>query len=120
MLQFLLTDAQLGDQGTVALNVLAHQVVQQLAPLTDHLVKTPAGVVVVDVDLQVLGQLVDPGGEDGDLYLRGAGIGGMGAVGLDDSGLFVFADHLLFHLSSNMPRAGAGAGESRKLSRGYA
>ena len=49
----LFADAQLGDQSTIALDVLGHQIIQQLAALTDHLVQTTAGVVVLLVDLQV-------------------------------------------------------------------
>ena len=67
-----LSDAELGDEGTVALDVLLGEVVEQLAALTDHLVQATAAVVVVDVDLEVPGQLVDAGGEDGDRS-RGCG-----------------------------------------------
>ena len=52
-----------------------------------------AAVVVVGVDLQVLSELLDAGGENGDLHLGGAGVSGMGAVGLDHGRLFVFTDH---------------------------
>ena len=89
----LFTDAQLGDDGTIPLDVLLGQVVQHLAALTDHLQQAAAAVVVVDVDLQVLGELLNPGGEDGDLDLGGAGVRGMGAVGLDDGRLFVLTNH---------------------------
>ena len=54
---------------------------------------------VVDVYLQVLGQLVDAGGQNGDLDLGRTGVGLMGAVGLDNGRLFVLADHGKFHLS---------------------
>ena len=43
--------------------------------------------------LQVSGQLVDTLGEDGDLDLGGAGVGLVGAVGLDDRGLLIFQHH---------------------------
>ncbi len=49
----LFSDAQLGDNGTIPLDVLLGQVVQHLAALTDHLQQAAAAVVVVDVDLQV-------------------------------------------------------------------
>ncbi len=84
----LFTDAQLGNDRTIALNVLLGQIVQHLAALTDHFQQAAAAVVVVDVDLQVLGELLNPGGEDGDLNLRGAGVRGMGAVCLNNGGLF--------------------------------
>ena len=63
---FLLSDAELGDNGAVALDVLGHQIVQHLAALTDHLEQAAAAVVVVDVHLQVLGQLLDAGGQNGE------------------------------------------------------
>lgn len=66
----LLTDTQLGDQGTIALDVLLHEVVEQAAALTDHLVQAAAGVVVLRVLLEVLGELSDALGEDSDLNLR--------------------------------------------------
>ena len=58
----LFSNAQLGDNSAVPLDVLGHQVVQHLAALTDHFQQTAAGVVILLVDLQVLGQLVDAGG----------------------------------------------------------
>ena len=99
-----LTDAQLGNDSAVALDVLGHQIVQHLAALTDHLQQAAAGVVVLLVDLQVLGELVDTGSEDGDLDLGGAGVRGMGAVGLNHGRLFVLADHGRFHLSNDLPK----------------
>ena len=89
----LLTNTQLGDEGTIALNVLLGQIIQKAAALTDHLIEAPAAVVVVDVDLQVLGELVDPLGEDSDLDLGGTGVALVGAVGLDDRGLLLFLHH---------------------------
>ena len=101
---FLLTDAQLGDEGAVTLHVLGSQIVQHLAALADHLVQAAAGVVVVDVSTQVLGELIDAGGEDGHLNLGGAGVGSMGAVGLDNGCLFVFTNNKKFHLSFFCPK----------------
>ena len=49
-------------------------------------VQAAAAVVVVDVHPQVLGELLDAGGENGDLHLGGAGVGLVGAVGLNDRG----------------------------------
>ncbi len=66
---FLLADAELGDDRTVTLDVLGSQVVQHLAALTDHLEQAAAAVVVVDVHLQMLGELLDAGSQDRDLDL---------------------------------------------------
>src|SRR5579884_42841 len=68
------------DQRAVALDVLGGQVLQQPAALTHQLVHAAAGVVVVLVRLQVLGQVVDPLGQQRDLDLRGAGVTFGGAV----------------------------------------
>mgnify|MGYP000202359935 CR=1 FL=1 len=81
MRQNLLTDAQLGNDSTVTLDVLSHQIVQHLAALTDHLQQATTGVVVLLVDLQVLGQLVDASGQNGDLNLGRTGVSGVSAVG---------------------------------------
>ena len=107
ILNALLTDAQLGDQSTIALDVLAHQVVQQLAALTDHLVQAEAAVVVLLVHTQVLGQLVDASGQDSHLDLGRTGVGSMGAVGLDNGRLFVLTDHGWFPPFINIPRSAA-------------
>ena len=89
----LLTNTQLGNQSTVTVDVLGGQIVQHLAALTNHHQQTTAGVVVVLVYTQVIGQLVDAGGQDGDLDLRGTGVGCVGAVCLDHGSLFVFTNH---------------------------
>ena len=89
----LLTDAELGDDGTIALDVLLHEVVEQAAALTDHLVQAAAGVVILRVDLEVLGELVDALGENGDLDLGRTGVALMGAVGFDNGSLLVLKHH---------------------------
>ena len=61
---FLLTDTQLSDQGTVTVDVLLLQVSQHRTALTNHLQQTAARVVILLVYLQVLGQLLDAGGQD--------------------------------------------------------
>ena len=65
----LLTQAQLSDQGTVTVDVLLCQIVQQVAALTNHLQQATAAVIVMDVGTQMLGELVDAVGEDSNLYL---------------------------------------------------
>ena len=39
--------------------------------MTDHLQQAAAGVVILLMGLQMFGQIVDPLGENRDLYLRG-------------------------------------------------
>lgn len=93
---FLLTDAQLGDQGTIALDILLLQIVQQAAALTDHLQQTTVGVLVLGVGAHVLGEDVDALGEDGDLDLGGTGVGLVGTVGLDHGRFLIFTQHSVF------------------------
>ena len=95
----LLSDAELGDDSSVTLDVVLCQVVQQTAALTDHLEQALTGVVVLLVDLQVLGELVDALGKDSDLNLGRTGVVCMGLVGFDYSSLLLFGDHFLIFLS---------------------
>src|SRR5437868_3756372 len=49
------------------------EIVEKAAPLRDHLEQAAAGVVVLDVALEVFSQVGDPFGQDRDLHLRRAG-----------------------------------------------
>ena len=92
----LLADAQLGDERAITLHILALEIVQQAAALTDHPVEAAGRVLVLGILLQVSGQILDAAGEDGDLDLRGAGVVFVGAVGVDDLGLLLLAKHSVF------------------------
>ena len=92
----LLTQTQLCNDCTIAVDVLLGKIVKQASALTDHHQKTAAGVVVVLVNTQVLGQLVDSGGQDSNLDLGRTGVAGMGCVLLNDSSLFFLAHHSVF------------------------
>ena len=83
----LLTDTQLGDQSTVAVDVLLCQIVQHLAALTNHHQQTTAGVVVMLVHAQVIGQLVDAGGQDSNLNFGRTGVALVSSVLQDNLGL---------------------------------
>ena len=89
----LLADVQLRNDGTVALDVLLGQIVEQAAALTDHLVHAKTAVVIVGMTLQVLGELADPLGKNGDLDFGGTGVVLVGGVLADYFGLLVFGDH---------------------------
>src|ERR687887_467282 len=86
-------EAQPRDQRAVTGHVGGLQVAQQAAAAADHLQQATAGVVVVPVDLQVLGELVDAGGEQGQLDLGGAGVAVLGGVLGDDPRLVVLDQH---------------------------
>ena len=108
VLQKLLTDIQFCDNRAVAIDILFHQIIQQASSLTDHLQKTSSGMEVLFVDLQMLGQVVDPFGQDRDLNLGRTGVGLVDPVGIDDSGFNLFQHfiHLRVNIRLNMRRQG--------------
>jgi len=65
---------EVGDQFTVTLNVFFLQIAEQPAALADLHQKAAAAMVVLLVDPQVLGQLIDRSSEDGDLYVGRTGV----------------------------------------------
>src|SRR5262249_27922439 len=79
----LLTETEPADDALVAFKVLALEVVEQASPLADHLHQAESRVVVLRVAAEVAGEVLDPLGEAGDLDFRGAGVGVVGSVILD-------------------------------------
>src|SRR5262249_51971079 len=68
-------EAELGDDGPVALDVGGTHVVEHPAPATDQHEQAAPAVVVLLVDLEVFGEVVDALGEEGDLHLGRPGVG---------------------------------------------
>src|SRR3954447_2192350 len=91
--------AELPRELGVGVQVLALQVVQQPPPAPDHLQQPSPRVMVLRVRLQVLGEPVDPLGEDRDLYLRRSRVRVVLAVGTDDLRLRVLGQHSMSSLS---------------------
>ena len=92
--------AQLGNDCTIALDILLLEVVEKVSSVTYHLLETAAAVVVVVVSLEVLGEVLDAAGKKRDLYLGRTGVALVGLVSVDNCLLFVL-DHDVFHLSKN-------------------
>ena len=88
--QELLADAELGDNGFVALGIVFLEVVEQATPLADQHEKAAARAVVFLVRLEVLRQLANAFTEQRDLDFGTAGIAGMRAV-LVDEGFLVLS-----------------------------
>ena len=86
--KLLLTDAELGDNGTIPLDVDLCQVVEKVSPLADHFQEAAAGVMVLLVDAQVIGEVVDSLGENGDLHFGRARVALMARILLDNFSLF--------------------------------
>ena len=66
----LLSDAELGDDRTVAFDIDAGQVVKKATAATNHHQKATAGVMITLVGLEMFGQVVDAFGQKGDLDFR--------------------------------------------------
>ena len=94
----LFSDAELVDDGAVALDVDLLEISEQVAAMTDHFEQTSAAVVVLFVRLQVLGERVDPRGQERDLHLGGAGVALVGRVLCDDRLFFFLCECHFFHL----------------------
>ena len=84
-----LTQAELRNQGAIALDVLLLQVSQKVAAAANHLQQAAAAVMIVLVGLQVLGEVVDARRQQRNLHLGGTGVRVMHTGGSDDI-LFVF------------------------------
>jgi hypothetical protein len=74
------TDPESLDKGSVPPSILFPEVLQKPAALPDQHQQTAAGMMVLSMDLEMVGEAVDPFGEERDLHLRGAGVSFVGAV----------------------------------------
>ena len=63
----LLPDAKSIDHVVVAMDITALQIIEQAAPLADHLEQPAARVIIFDVSLEMGGQFVDPLSQQRDL-----------------------------------------------------
>ena len=95
----LLTDSELCNNCTVALNVLLSKIVEKAAALTYHLEQTASRMVVLVVNLEMLGKLCDALGEDRNLDLGRTCVCLVEAVFCDNLCLVLFQNHFAFHLS---------------------
>jgi hypothetical protein len=77
---------QLGDEASITLHVLSTQIVQKPPTLADHQEQTTTAVVIVLVIAKMLGQVVDPLGEQCNLDLGRARVAAVGAELFNDLG----------------------------------
>src|SRR5215212_6668796 len=82
-------DTEFLDDRPVTALVDAFDVIEQLPALRHKLEEPTPGMVILDVGLEMLGQIVDPFREDGDLHFGRAGVAGFGRIRLDDFRLAV-------------------------------
>lgn len=79
-IRWLSTQSQFRNQGSVALHVLFLEVPKQSPTLTDHHEQSTPTVMVLLVDLQVFGEVIDPLSQQRNLDLGRSRVRGMRAV----------------------------------------
>jgi hypothetical protein len=97
----LVPEAQFLDDLPVSVDIRTLQVVQETATTSDHLEEPTTAVVVLFVESEVVRQIVDLLGEQGDLNAGRASVGLVGPIFLD--GRAFFESHVLVILK---PRRG--------------
>src|SRR5688572_16733963 len=85
----LLADAETADQFRVSFRVLAFEVVEQPSPLAYELQQAAPRMMVLCVNLEMLGEIVDALAEERHLYFRGSCVAVVCPVGAYDPGLAV-------------------------------
>jgi hypothetical protein len=70
----LLPQTELLNHSFVAIRSRALEVIEQFPPPSNHLEQSAAGGMILDVALEVFGELIDPLGQQGDLHIRASRI----------------------------------------------
>ncbi len=84
------------DQTLISLEVLFSQIFEKSPPLPDELEETEAGMVILDMDLEVLREVLNPLAYQGNLYLRRTGIGRMDPILINDPLFLLLSDPHVF------------------------
>jgi hypothetical protein len=98
---WLLSEVEGLDQVAIPLDIVIPEIVEEPPPLADEHEEPAPGMVVLLVDLEMIGEVVDPLGQDGHLDIRRAGIGLVPLELFDDLLLFLCMEsHFSFLLVS--------------------
>ena len=89
----LLSESELCNDCTIALDILLHQVVEEVLSLTNHFEEAATAVVVVGVLLKMFGEVSNSLGENSDLYFGRTCVALVGSVVNDDLLLYFFFQH---------------------------
>jgi hypothetical protein len=92
----LLTNAQLSDDIEISLWILTPHIVEQTSATANQTQQASPGGVILAVSPHVLGQPINPLGQDGNLHLRRAGIGVGFLMVADNLGFSLFRDRHSF------------------------
>ena len=85
----LLANPEAADQFRIAVGVLALEIVEQTPALADQLEQAAARVMILRVNLEMLGEIVDAIAEQRDLHFRGTRIAVVSLVRADNPALAV-------------------------------
>ncbi len=85
-----MAQTELRDEGTITLDIDLFNVAQESASFADFHEKTASARMVLFVNSQVLGKLIDGGSEQCDLHFRGTGIAVLTPEPADDGRFVVF------------------------------
>ena len=94
----LLSDVQLSNDRTVALDICLLEVVEKVSSVTYHLKKTTAAMVILVVNLEVLVERIDSVSKNSNLYLGRTCVTLVGSISFNNCLLFCLK-HSFFHLS---------------------
>ncbi len=84
------------DQILISLEVLVSQIFEKSPPLPDKLEETEAGMVILNVDLEVLREVLNPLAYQGNLYLWRTGIGRMNPILINNPSFLLLSDPHVF------------------------
>ena len=97
----LATNAESTDQSAVALDIAALHVIEQTATLADELHESAARVMIAFMNLEVLGEMRNPVGQNRDLNFGRAGVRGVSLIVLDD--LLLLSHNVFLPYESGVP-----------------
>ncbi len=80
----------------ISLEVLFAQIFEKSPPLPDELKETEAGMVILNMDLEVLREVLNPFAYQGNLYLRRTGIGRMDPILINNPSFLLLSDPHVF------------------------
>jgi hypothetical protein len=72
--QGLFSQTKILNQGAVLLQILFLQIIEETATLPNHLQQPLSGMMILGMHLEMLGQILDPIGEQGDLHHGRTGV----------------------------------------------
>lgn len=95
----LFAQPKLANQFTIAVGILLAQVVQQIPAAVNHHEKTAAGMVIFLVRLEMILEIIDPGGQQRYLHFRRTCVIAAAGVFRHDSSLAFFCQSHNIYLS---------------------